>query len=142
MIFWKRDLNCQSRLYMKKDNRHSALELAQWESTLPNNKPATSSIPYLHFQKCFLFCENQLHLPLKLYTSRVYAVSLYRDRKFFFVINMSSFPSEPVYSEKYGWQIAISPQKKLSVRKVCVIFYWWLVVARYDFNRFTIVLGS
>lgn len=30
----------------------------------------------------------------------------------------SRFPSAPSYDEKYGWQIAISPTKKISIRKV------------------------
>ena len=28
------------------------------------------------------------------------------------------FPTKPIYDEKYGWQISISPTKKISIRKV------------------------
>lgn len=52
------------------------------------------------------------------------------------------YPSEPEYSEKYGWQITISPLKKVSVRKVWLFVILQFLVARYDISRLKDILGS
>lgn len=60
--------------------------------------------------------------PIRSMVASTFSRSIVSGPSAFVMAFRGRFPSAPSYDEKYGWQVAISPTKKISIRKVVSSF--------------------